>query len=101
MDTNRGQSLVGSHLRILAPDLHAGLKFGENQVNGHVSGLHCTWLVPYTSASSDGVGGGVLYLEGVTQSVFTWTSHHALQWDDRLVESQERLETEVGPGQTW
>ncbi|KAI5667429.1 hypothetical protein M9H77_17282 [Catharanthus roseus] len=24
-----------------------------------------------------------------------WTSHHALRWDGRLVESQERLETEV------
>ncbi|KAI5671973.1 hypothetical protein M9H77_12337 [Catharanthus roseus] len=26
-----------------------------------------------------------------------WTSHHALRWDGRLVESQEGLETEVGP----
>ncbi|KAI5664180.1 hypothetical protein M9H77_23503 [Catharanthus roseus] len=32
-----------------------GLKFVENQVNGHVSGLHCTWLVPHTRASSDDV----------------------------------------------
>ncbi|KAI5667771.1 hypothetical protein M9H77_17624 [Catharanthus roseus] len=27
----------------------------------------------------------------------TWTLYHALQWDDRLVESQEGLETNVGP----
>ncbi|KAI5658354.1 hypothetical protein M9H77_27147 [Catharanthus roseus] len=35
-----------------------GLKFVENQVNGRVSGLHCTWLVPHTRASSDNVDGG-------------------------------------------
>ncbi|KAI5682514.1 hypothetical protein M9H77_03742 [Catharanthus roseus] len=34
-----------------------GLKFGKNQVNGHVSGLHCTWSVPRTGASSDDVDG--------------------------------------------
>ncbi|KAI5653107.1 hypothetical protein M9H77_30294 [Catharanthus roseus] len=79
------------HPKILTPDLHPGLKFGENQVNGRVSGLYYTWLVPRTRASSDD------YLEGVAQSVFTWTSHHALWWDGRLVESQEGLETEVGP----
>ncbi|KAI5657267.1 hypothetical protein M9H77_26060 [Catharanthus roseus] len=33
----------------------------------------------------------------MAQSVFTWTSHHALRWDGHLVESQEGLETEVGP----
>ncbi|KAI5668255.1 hypothetical protein M9H77_18108 [Catharanthus roseus] len=27
----------------------------------------------------------------------TWTPHHALRWDGRLVESQEGLETKVGP----
>ncbi|KAI5655279.1 hypothetical protein M9H77_32466 [Catharanthus roseus] len=32
-------------------------KFVENQVNGRVSGLHCTWLVPRTRASSDDVDG--------------------------------------------
>ncbi|KAI5653824.1 hypothetical protein M9H77_31011 [Catharanthus roseus] len=37
------------------------------------------------------------YLEGVAQSVLTWTSHHALRWDCHLVESQEGLKTEVGP----
>ncbi|KAI5666876.1 hypothetical protein M9H77_16729 [Catharanthus roseus] len=33
-----------------------GLKFGENQVNGRIRGLHCTWLVPRTRASSNDVG---------------------------------------------
>ncbi|KAI5666402.1 hypothetical protein M9H77_16255 [Catharanthus roseus] len=33
----------------------------------------------------------------MAQPVFTWTLHHVLRWDDRLVESQEGLETEVGP----
>ncbi|KAI5650355.1 hypothetical protein M9H77_36360 [Catharanthus roseus] len=45
------------YMRILAPDPHTGLKFIENQVNGCVSGLHCTWLVPRTRASSDDVDG--------------------------------------------
>ncbi|KAI5681814.1 hypothetical protein M9H77_03042 [Catharanthus roseus] len=79
--------------KILVPDLHPGLKFGENQVNRHVSGLHCTWLVPCTKASSDDVNG----TWRLAQSVFMWTLHHALWWDGRLVESQEGLETEVGP----
>ncbi|KAI5675455.1 hypothetical protein M9H77_06405 [Catharanthus roseus] len=34
-----------------------GLKFVENQVNGRVSGLHCTWLVLRTRVSSDDVDG--------------------------------------------
>ncbi|KAI5675247.1 hypothetical protein M9H77_06197 [Catharanthus roseus] len=33
------------------------LKFGESQVNGRVSRLHCTWLVPRTRASFDDVDG--------------------------------------------
>ncbi|KAI5673865.1 hypothetical protein M9H77_14229 [Catharanthus roseus] len=73
-----------------------GLKFVENQVSGRVSGLHCTWLVPRTRASSDDVD-GFLTLRSVAQPVFTWTSHHALRWDGRLVEGQEGLETEIGP----
>ncbi|KAI5672831.1 hypothetical protein M9H77_13195 [Catharanthus roseus] len=32
-----------------------GLKLVENQVNGRVSGLHCTWLVSRIRASSDDV----------------------------------------------
>ncbi|KAI5677995.1 hypothetical protein M9H77_08945 [Catharanthus roseus] len=32
-----------------------GLKFVKNQVNGRVSGLHCTWLVLHTRASSNDV----------------------------------------------
>ncbi|KAI5665262.1 hypothetical protein M9H77_24585 [Catharanthus roseus] len=66
-----------------------GLKFVENQVNGRVSGLHCTWLVPRTRASSDDVD-GVLTLrvdpleEGhrlrrVWPNRATWTLHHALR----------------------
>ncbi|KAI5652816.1 hypothetical protein M9H77_30003 [Catharanthus roseus] len=84
-----------------------GLKFRKYQVNGRVSGLHCTWLVPRTRDSSDNVDGFLTLrmdpleegrsTEGVAQSVFTWTSHHALRWDSHLVESQEGLETEVGP----
>ncbi|KAI5661865.1 hypothetical protein M9H77_21188 [Catharanthus roseus] len=35
----------------------SGLKFGENQVNGRVSGLYCTWLVPRTRAFSDDLDG--------------------------------------------
>ncbi|KAI5680175.1 hypothetical protein M9H77_01402 [Catharanthus roseus] len=81
---------------ILVPDLHPGLKFGGNQVNERVTGLHYTWLVPHTRASSDNVDGGIV-LGGRAQSVFTWTSHHALRWDGRLVETQEGLETEVCP----
>ncbi|KAI5673251.1 hypothetical protein M9H77_13615 [Catharanthus roseus] len=73
-----------------------GLKFGENQVNGRASGMHCTWLVPRTRASSDDVD-WFLTLRGVAQLVFTWTSHHALRWDGHLMESQEGLQNEVGP----
>ncbi|KAI5649939.1 hypothetical protein M9H77_35944 [Catharanthus roseus] len=43
-----------------------------------VRGLHCTCLVPHTRASFDN------------------TSHHALQWDSHLMESQEGLEIKVG-----
>ncbi|KAI5666734.1 hypothetical protein M9H77_16587 [Catharanthus roseus] len=78
-------------------------------------GLHCTWLVPHTKASSDGVDnsdlGEWIYLKRVVVpwkawpnrpptflSWFgPWTLHHALRWDGRLVESQEGLETKVGP----
>ncbi|KAI5683009.1 hypothetical protein M9H77_04237 [Catharanthus roseus] len=38
-------------------DQYPGLKFGENQVNGCVSGLYCTWLVPRTRVSYDDVDG--------------------------------------------
>ncbi|KAI5649615.1 hypothetical protein M9H77_35620 [Catharanthus roseus] len=34
-------------------------------------------------------------VEGLAQSVLRQTSHHALQWDGRLVESQEGLEIKV------
>ncbi|KAI5653268.1 hypothetical protein M9H77_30455 [Catharanthus roseus] len=35
-------------------------------------------------------------VEGLAQSVFMLTSHHALRWVGHLVESQEGLETKVG-----
>ncbi|KAI5668485.1 hypothetical protein M9H77_18338 [Catharanthus roseus] len=35
-------------------------------------------------------------LEGLTQLVLSRTLHHALQWNGRLVESQEGLKTKVG-----
>ncbi|KAI5657896.1 hypothetical protein M9H77_26689 [Catharanthus roseus] len=50
-------SLSSKLVKILAPDLHLGLKFGENQVNGRISILHCTWLIPCTRVSSDVVDG--------------------------------------------
>ncbi|KAI5663388.1 hypothetical protein M9H77_22711 [Catharanthus roseus] len=37
----------------------------------------------------------VLIVEGLAQSVLRQTSHHALRWDGRLIESQEGLETKV------
>ncbi|KAI5650354.1 hypothetical protein M9H77_36359 [Catharanthus roseus] len=37
--------------------MKTSFKFVQNQVNGYVSGLHCTWLVPRTRASSDDVDG--------------------------------------------
>ncbi|KAI5667369.1 hypothetical protein M9H77_17222 [Catharanthus roseus] len=39
------------------PSTRSAFRFVENQVNGRVSGLHCTWLVPHTRASSDDVDG--------------------------------------------
>ncbi|KAI5667465.1 hypothetical protein M9H77_17318 [Catharanthus roseus] len=52
---------------------------------------------PVIRGAMEGKNNKPQYLEGVARSVFTWTSHHAPQWDGRLVESQEGLETEVGP----
>ncbi|KAI5680719.1 hypothetical protein M9H77_01946 [Catharanthus roseus] len=52
-------------------------------IHRSIKGLHCTWLVSRTMASSDDV------------DVFTLTLHHALRWVARLVESQEGLETKV------
>ncbi|KAI5649103.1 hypothetical protein M9H77_35108 [Catharanthus roseus] len=34
-------------------------------------------------------------VEGLAQSVLHQTSHHALQWDGHLVESQQRLEIKI------
>ncbi|KAI5666770.1 hypothetical protein M9H77_16623 [Catharanthus roseus] len=84
-----------------------GYSSGYGFVFGSVRGLHCTWLVPRTRASSDGVddsdSGEWIHLKrGVIPwrawpNRSTWTPQHALQWDDRLVESQEGLETKIGP----
>ncbi|KAI5650250.1 hypothetical protein M9H77_36255 [Catharanthus roseus] len=66
-----------------------GLKFVENQVNGRVSGLHCTWLVLRTRASSDDVDGFLFLrvdpLEEGRSTLRAWPI------------SQEGLKTEVGP----
>ncbi|KAI5662616.1 hypothetical protein M9H77_21939 [Catharanthus roseus] len=67
----------------------------------------CTWLVFRTRASSDGIdnsdSGEWIHLKRrvvswrVWPNRSTWTPHHALWWDGRLVESQEGLEAKVGP----
>ncbi|KAI5658301.1 hypothetical protein M9H77_27094 [Catharanthus roseus] len=58
--------------RILAPDLHL--------VNGRVSGLHCTWLVLRTRASSDDVDGFLtLRVDPLKEGRSTWRA-----WPNRL-----------------
>ncbi|KAI5675395.1 hypothetical protein M9H77_06345 [Catharanthus roseus] len=70
-----------------------GLKFVKNQVNGHVSRLHCTWIVPRTKSSSDDVDGFLtLRVDPLEEGRSTLRA-----WPNYLVESQEGLETEVGP----
>ncbi|KAI5665086.1 hypothetical protein M9H77_24409 [Catharanthus roseus] len=57
----------------------------DHNVSSTLRVLHCMWL-PRTIASSDDV-----------DSFRLWkTSHHALQWDGCLLESQEGLENKVG-----
>ncbi|KAI5674267.1 hypothetical protein M9H77_14631 [Catharanthus roseus] len=73
-----------------------GLKFGENQVNGRVSGLHCTWLVPRTRASSDDVD-GFLTLRVDPLEEGRRSRRVCPNRVGHLVESQEGLKTEVGP----
>ncbi|KAI5661432.1 hypothetical protein M9H77_20755 [Catharanthus roseus] len=66
-----------------------GLKFVENQVNGRISGLHCTWLVPCTRASSDDMDEFLTLrvdpLEEGRSTLRAWPN------------CQEGLKTEVGP----
>ncbi|KAI5668121.1 hypothetical protein M9H77_17974 [Catharanthus roseus] len=64
------------------------------QVNGHISGLCCTWLVPCTRASSDGADGFLtLRVDPLEEGRSTFRA-----WPNRyLLESQEGLETEFGP----
>ncbi|KAI5675342.1 hypothetical protein M9H77_06292 [Catharanthus roseus] len=96
--------------------LHVGVAFFKQfivavkqdlVIHRSIKGLHCTWLVPCTRASSDGVdisdSGEWIHLKRgvapwrVWPNWSTWTLHHALRWDSHLVESQEGLETKVGP----
>ncbi|KAI5653735.1 hypothetical protein M9H77_30922 [Catharanthus roseus] len=50
-----------------------GLKFGDIQVNGRVSGLHCTWLVPHPRTSSDDVDGFLtLRVDPLNEGRSTW-----------------------------
>ncbi|KAI5667377.1 hypothetical protein M9H77_17230 [Catharanthus roseus] len=96
---------------ILAPDLHPGeLKFGENQVNGRVSGLHCTWLVPCTRASSDDVDGFLTLrvdpLEEGRSTLRAWPiryllGHRIMLYGGRLVEIRRGSKLRLVPGQTW
>ncbi|KAI5666728.1 hypothetical protein M9H77_16581 [Catharanthus roseus] len=87
--------------------VHKGYGSSYDLVFGSVRGLHCTWLVSHTRASSNGMddldSGEWIHLKrGIVPwrawpNRSTWRPHHALRWDGRLVESQERLETKVGP----
>ncbi|KAI5675436.1 hypothetical protein M9H77_06386 [Catharanthus roseus] len=54
-----------------------------------------TWTV-FTLRVDPLERGSVVAWRILTQSVFTLTSHHALRWVGRLVESEERLETKIG-----
>ncbi|KAI5673520.1 hypothetical protein M9H77_13884 [Catharanthus roseus] len=81
----------------------SGYNSDYDHVFGSVRGLHCTWLVSHTRTSSDGVdvsdSGEWINLKGavVPQRAWPnrsmWTLYYALRWDNRLVESQEGLET--------
>ncbi|KAI5662201.1 hypothetical protein M9H77_21524 [Catharanthus roseus] len=67
--------LLSSFLRIfdLSTRSASKLKFVETQVNGRVSGLHCTWLVPCTRASSDDVDGLLtLRMDPLKEEHSTW-----------------------------
>ncbi|KAI5653144.1 hypothetical protein M9H77_30331 [Catharanthus roseus] len=59
------------------------LKFVKNQVNVRISGLHCTWLVPRTRASSDDVNGFLTLrvnpLEEGCSTLRAWPNR--LAWD--------------------
>ncbi|KAI5677031.1 hypothetical protein M9H77_07981 [Catharanthus roseus] len=58
-----------------------------------VRGLHCTWLISRTRASSNNVDGFKLWRVDPLER--GGTSHHALWWDGRLVKSQEGLDTKI------
>ncbi|KAI5682086.1 hypothetical protein M9H77_03314 [Catharanthus roseus] len=89
--------------------LHSDQSYSSSYdlVFGSVRGLHYMWLVFCTRASFDSMdnsdSGEWIYLKGgvvpwrAWPNQSTWTLHHALRWDGLLVESQEGLETKVGP----
>ncbi|KAI5650012.1 hypothetical protein M9H77_36017 [Catharanthus roseus] len=59
--------------------------FGENQVNGRVTGLHCTWLVLRTRASFDDVDGLLTLrvdpLEERRSTLRAWPNRYLLIWE--------------------
>ncbi|KAI5676899.1 hypothetical protein M9H77_07849 [Catharanthus roseus] len=59
--------------------IKTGYSFGYDHVFGNVRGLHCTWLIPRTRASSDGVD--VSDSAQVWPNRSMWTLYHTLRWD--------------------
>ncbi|KAI5682477.1 hypothetical protein M9H77_03705 [Catharanthus roseus] len=84
-----------------------GYSSGYDHVFGCIRELHCTWLVPHTRASSDGIdvsdSGEWIYLKrGVDRGgcgPISLRGQHIMLCGGvgRLVESQEGLETKVIP----
>ncbi|KAI5662641.1 hypothetical protein M9H77_21964 [Catharanthus roseus] len=78
-------------MMIIASDLHSDYccekeLFGENQVNGRVSGLPCTWLVSRTRASSDDLDGFLtLRVDPLKEVRSTWRA-----WPNRLTQDVPR-----------
>ncbi|KAI5677844.1 hypothetical protein M9H77_08794 [Catharanthus roseus] len=81
-----------------------GYSSGYDHVFESIRGLHCVASPPYEGlfrwSGRFRLGRVDLLEEGnrprrVWTNSSTWTLHHALRWDGRLVESQEGLETEV------
>ncbi|KAI5650403.1 hypothetical protein M9H77_36408 [Catharanthus roseus] len=89
------------------PHSDQGVNSGCDLVFGSIRGLHCTWLVPRTRASFDGVNisdsGEWIHLKrgidrgGCGQLVYVDNTSCSAVRFGRLVESQEGLETEVCP----
>ncbi|KAI5666683.1 hypothetical protein M9H77_16536 [Catharanthus roseus] len=87
---------------------HRCYSFGYDHMFRSVRGLHCTWLVPRTRASSDGVdvsdSGEWIHLKRSIDrrecGPIGLHGHRIMLCNgvDRLVESQERLETKINSG---